>query len=112
MKAEGEMTMLKADRFVSLLDGQSHEAIVDIQRRIETLRVSMIRTTMWTLLLVSRLFAGRLPGSPVVRRLMRDLAGTNLAAHKGSWTRRRASRRTTPVLAEVRQRRCRGTYLQ
>lgn len=100
--------------------------IVEIQRRIETLRVSMIRTTLWTFLLapllwppllivalegflgvdayaalgtpylaanaavglavvaigllVSRFFADRLSGSPVVRRLMRDLAGTNLAA--------------------------------
>ncbi len=100
--------------------------IVDIQRRIEALRVSMIRTTMGTFLLspllwppllivvlaglfgvdayaalgapylaanlafglaviaiavlVSRRFADRLSGSSVVRRLMRDLAGTNLAA--------------------------------
>jgi len=103
--------------------------IVEIQRRIETLRVSMIRTTLWTFLLapllwtpllivgleglfgvdayavlgapylaanlavglaliaigllVSRLFADRLSGSPVVRRLMGDLAGTNLAAAQG-----------------------------
>jgi len=103
--------------------------IVEIQRRIETLRVSMIRTTVWTFLLapllwppllivalkgvlgidayavlgatylsanvalglaviaigllVSRLFADRLSGSPFVRRLMRDLAGTNLAAAQG-----------------------------
>lgn len=103
--------------------------IVEIQRRIETLRVSMIRTTKWTILvapllwtpllivglegllgldaytafgvpylaanvavgvavivialLVSRLFADRLAGSPVVRRFMRDLAGTNLAAAQG-----------------------------
>ena len=100
--------------------------IVEIQRRIEALRVSMIRTTMGTFLLapllwppllivaleglfgvdayaalgvpylaanlavglavisigvlVSRRFADRLSGSPVVRRLKRDLAGTNLAA--------------------------------
>ena len=103
--------------------------IVDIQRRIEALRVSMIRTTMGTFLFspllwppllivaleglfgvdayaalgvpylaanlafglaviaiaifVSRRFADRLSGSPVVRRLMRDLAGTNLAAAQG-----------------------------
>lgn len=103
--------------------------IVEIQRRIEALRVSMIRTTMGTFLLspllwppllivaleglfgvdayavlgapylaanlafglaviavgvlVSRRFADRLSGSPVVRRLMRDLAGTNLAAAQG-----------------------------
>jgi hypothetical protein len=103
--------------------------IMEIQRRIETLRVSMIRTTMWTFLLapllwppllivtlegflgidayaalgapylaanlavglaviaigllVSRFFADRLSGLPVLRRLMRDLAGTNLAAAQG-----------------------------
>jgi hypothetical protein len=103
--------------------------IVEIQRRVETLRVSMIRTTMWTFLLapllwppllivglegvlgidayaalgapylaanvavglmviaigllVSRLYADRLSGSPFVRRLMRDLAGSNLAAAQG-----------------------------
>lgn len=103
--------------------------IVEIQRRIEALRVSMIRTTLWTFvlapllwppllivgleallgidaytalgvtylaanlafglaviaiaLLVSRLFADRISGSPFVKRLMRDLAGTNLAAAQG-----------------------------
>ena len=103
--------------------------VVEIQRRIGTLRVSMIRTTLWTFLLspllwppllivglegvfgidayavlgtpylaanvavglvviaigvlVSRLFADRLSGSPVVRRLMRVLAGTNLTAAQG-----------------------------
>ena len=100
--------------------------IVEIQRRIETLRVSMIRTTLGTFLLapllwppllivalegflgidayvvlgarylaanlavglaviaiglvLSRLFADRLASSSFVTRLMRDLAGTNLAA--------------------------------
>lgn len=34
-------------------------------------------------LLLSRLFADRLSGSPFVRRLTRDLAGTNLAAAQG-----------------------------
>ena len=103
--------------------------LVEIQRRIETLRISMIRTTTWTFLLapllwaplfivalkglfgvdayaalgvpyiaanvvvglaviagglvVSRLFADRFSGSPFGRRLMRDLAGTNLAAATG-----------------------------
>lgn len=104
-------------------------SIVEIQRRIESLRVSMIRTTLWTFLLspllwppllivgleallgidayealgavylaanvgvglaviaiglvVSRFFADRLSSSPLVRSLMRDLAGTNLAAAQG-----------------------------
>ena len=103
--------------------------LVEIQKRIETLRVSMIRTTTWTFLLspllwpplfivaleglfgvdayaafgvpyivanvifglaviaaglfVSRRFADRFSGSPFGRSLMRDLAGTNLAAATG-----------------------------
>ena len=103
--------------------------LVEIQRRIGMLRVSMIRTTTWTLLLspllwaplfivalegffgvdayvalgvryiaanvalgmgviavglvVSRLCADRFTGSALGQRLMRTLAGTNLAAATG-----------------------------